>query len=187
MNKKLIVGLGNVGDEYCNTRHNIGFKLLDALALEEGFSFQPDKFGSIATHRIRGRFVLFLKPSTYVNKSGRAVKYWMDRHKILQENVLIVVDDLNLPFGSIRLRGSGSDGGHNGLKDIQQYLGKKYPRFRFGIGAEYIKGKQVAFVLEQWNAEEKEQLPERITQGVALIKSFVFTGLENTMNSFNSK
>ncbi|MCV6631530.1 MAG: aminoacyl-tRNA hydrolase [Flavobacteriaceae bacterium] len=187
MKKYLVVGLGNVGVEYKNTRHNIGFKILDAYAEAEKLSFETAKLGSICTHKIKGRMVLFLKPNTYMNRSGKAVKYWLDREKIPLENLLVITDDLNLPFGSIRLKGKGSDGGHNGLKDIQQLYGNKYPRFRFGIGDSFSKGRQVDYVLGKWSPEEERLLPERCILAAALIESFVFAGLQNTMNSFNGK
>jgi PTH1 family peptidyl-tRNA hydrolase len=143
MKKFLIAGLGNIGAEYVNTRHNIGFKVVDFLANQESVDFQTVKLGSMAEFKFKGRTFLLLKPNTYMNLSGKAVKYWMDKEKIAPENILVVTDDLNLPFGTIRIKPKGSDGGHNGLKSIQQTLGhSNYPRFRFGISDEFKKGQQ---------------------------------------------
>ncbi|MDV7186463.1 aminoacyl-tRNA hydrolase [Lutibacter sp. TH_r2] len=188
MKKYLIVGLGNIGEKYENTRHNIGFKILDEVATKEGITFESQKLGSISKFRFKGRTFILLKPSTFMNLSGKAVKYWMTKGKIAIENVLIITDDLNLPFGSIRLKAKGSDGGHNGLKDIQAVLQTtKYPRFRFGVGAEFSKGRQVDYVLGKWDEEESKQLSERLEKSVELIKSFGTAGLNNTMNAFNGK
>lgn len=186
MKKTLIVGLGNVGVEYKNTRHNIGFDVLDALSAEEGFSFETQKLGQVAWHKHKGRTLVFLKPNTYMNLSGKAVKYWMQQEKISIDNVLIVTDDLNLDFGTVRMKSKGSDGGHNGLKDIQLKLQtNQYPRLRFGIGSSYRKGQQVDYVLSPWSTEEKKALPERMVTCGKMILSFASTGLQNTMNSFN--
>ena len=188
MKKYLIVGLGNIGEKYDNTRHNIGFKILDEVAKTEEATFESQKLGSIAKFRFKGRTFIMLKPSTFMNLSGKAVKYWMTKEKISIENILIICDDLNLPFGSIRVKAKGSDGGHNGLKDIQAILQTtKYPRFRFGVGAEFSKGRQVDYVLGKWDENETKQLPERLEKSIALIKSFGTAGLNNTMNSFNGK
>lgn len=186
MKKYLIAGLGNIGEEYRHTRHNIGFQVLDLLAGEAGFSFEPDRLGEVGQFRLKGRSILCLKPSTYMNRSGKAVKYWLEKEKIPLEHLLVVTDDLNLPFGTLRLKTRGSDGGHNGLKDIQQVLGTtEYSRFRFGIGAEYNKGQQVDYVLGNWNETEKETLPERLRRSCELIRSFVLAGPGLTMNTFN--
>jgi len=188
MKKYLIVGLGNIGAKYDNTRHNIGFKIVDALAKEQGVSFETDKLGDLATFRFKGRTFVLLKPSTYMNLSGKAVKYWMDKEKIAVENILVVTDDLNIDFGTIRLKGKGSAGGHNGLKDIQEKLNTtSYPRFRFGVGADYSKGRQVDFVLNEWTKEETSVLIERIPVSCNLITSFGTAGMANTMNSYNGK
>ena len=188
MKKFLIVGLGNIGEKYDNTRHNIGFKILDYLAREEGVSFESDKLGSVASFRFKGRTFILLKPSTYMNLSGKAVKYWMTKENIAIDNLLIITDDLNIDFGTIRLKTKGSDGGHNGLKDIQEKLNTtKYPRFRFGVGANYPKGRQVDFVLSKWTKEEESQLIERLEVCKNLIKSFGTAGVQNTMNTFNGK
>lgn len=186
MKKFLIVGLGNIGREYINTRHNIGFKIVDFFAKEESFEFETFKLGDIATYRHKGRTLIFLKPSTYMNLSGKSVKYWMDKEKIPLENLLILTDDLNLPFETIRLKGKGSHGGHNGLKDIQEKLNTaNYARFRFGVGSDFSKGRQVDYVLGEWSREEENKLPERMQKSIELIKSFSTAGLSNTMNSFN--
>ena len=188
MKKFLIVGLGNIGSEYINTRHNIGFKILDAFANEENISFQSVKLGEISEYKIKGRSILLLKPNTYMNLSGKAVHYWMEKENIAKENVLIITDDLNLSFGTIRIKTKGSDGGHNGLKSIQQLLNTtEYPRFRFGISDEFKKGQQVNYVLGEWTEEEREALKERFKLSIEIIKSFALAGLNNTMNTFNGK
>ena len=186
--KFLIVGLGNIGSEYVNTRHNIGFKVLDYLANEENLEFKSVKLGSLAEFKIKGRTVFLLKPNTYMNLSGKAVNYWLEKEKIAIENSLIITDDLNLPFGTIRIKKKGSDGGHNGLKNIQQVLNTtEYPRFRFGISDTFKKGQQVNYVLGEWDEDEKEKLTERLKTSSEIIKSFVLAGLNNTMNAFNGK
>jgi peptidyl-tRNA hydrolase, PTH1 family len=188
MKKFLIVGLGNLGPEYVNTRHNIGFKALDFLARKEGLDFQTVKLGALAEYKIKGRTLLLLKPNTYMNLSGKAVQYWMEKEKIEKENILIITDDLNLSFGTIRIKPKGTDGGHNGLKSIQQTLNtSEYPRFRFGISDEFKKGKQVDYVLGNWDIEEQEKLPERLEVASQAIVSFALAGLELTMTSFNGK
>ncbi|WP_114902305.1 aminoacyl-tRNA hydrolase [Kordia sp. SMS9] len=188
MKKFLIVGLGNIGSEYENTRHNIGFKILDFFAKKEELTFKTDKLGDLTTYKFKGRTFIFLKPSTYMNLSGKAVRYWMTKEKIPIENILIITDDLNLEFGTIRVKTKGSDGGHNGLKSVQALLNTtKYPRFRFGISAEFGKGRQVNYVLGEWTTEENDQLPERLEKSVELIKSFGTAGVSNTMNAFNGK
>lgn len=188
MKKFLIVGLGNIGAEYVNTRHNIGFKVLDHLAKKENLEFQTVKLGSLAEFKFKGRTLLLLKPNTYMNLSGKAIKFWMDKENIPIENILVITDDLNLPFGTIRIRIKGSDGGHNGLKNTQQVLNtSNYPRFRFGISDEFKKGKQVDYVLGEWNDAEKASLPERLDVAAEIIRSFGTAGLENTMTAFNGK
>ena len=188
MKKFLIAGLGNIGAEYVNTRHNIGFKVLDFLANKESLSFETVKLGAMAQYRFKGRIFFLLKPNTYMNLSGKAVKYWIDKENIPLENVLVITDDLNLPFGSIRIRPKGSDGGHNGLKSIQQVLGTSdYPRFRFGISDEFKKGRQVDYVLGDWDDEEKAKLPERLELAAEIICSFGTAGIGNTMSAFNGK
>lgn len=188
MNKFLIVGLGNIGPEYVNTRHNIGFKILDYFARKEQFSFQDLKHGAVANFKFKGKIFIFLKPNTYMNLSGKAVKFWMDKENISKENILVIADDLNLAFGTIRIRAKGSDGGHNGLKNINFTLNsQEYPRFRFGISDEFKKGQQIKYVLGEWSAEEKFQLEERLLLASEIIKSFGSAGLENTMTGFNGK
>jgi PTH1 family peptidyl-tRNA hydrolase len=188
MKKFLIVGLGNSGAEYVNTRHNIGFKVLDHLAKKENLTFQTAKLGDIVEIRIKGRTLLLLKPNTFMNLSGKAVKYWMEKENIEKENILVITDDLNLSFGTIRIKAKGSDGGHNGLKSIQSLLvTTEYARFRFGISDEFKKGKQVDYVLGEWNEDEKAKLPERLDKSIEIVYSFVLAGLNNTMNEFNGK
>ena len=188
MKKFLIVGLGNIGAEYVNTRHNIGFKVLDYFANQESISFQTQKLGDVTEFKIKGRTAILLKPNTFMNLSGKAVKYWMEKEKIEKNNLLIITDDLNLSFGSIRIKTKGSDGGHNGLKNIQLLLNStEYPRFRFGISDAFKKGKQVDYVLGEWSTEEKEALKERLSISSEIIKSFVLAGLNTTMNAYNGK
>ncbi len=188
MKKFLIVGLGNIGEKYANTRHNIGFQILDELAKEQDAKFETEKLGDIASFRFKGRTFILLKPSTYMNLSGKALKYWMTKEKVSIENVMVVTDDVNIDFGSIRIKSKGSAGGHNGMKDIEAKLGsQKYPRFRFGVGGNYPKGRQVDFVLGEWNKEEQSQLIERIPISVKAILSFGTDGINNTMNNYNGK
>lgn len=186
MKKYLIVGLGNIGPEYAQTRHNIGFKILDALANQENLSFETAKLGDVSTFKIKGRSALLLKPSTYMNLSGKALHYWMEKENIPLENVLVITDDLNLEFGVIRVKTKGSNGGHNGLKDIQNTLNTvNYNRFRFGVGADFGKGRQVDYVLGKWNDDEKTALVERLEKSTEVIKSFILSGITITMNQFN--
>ena len=188
MKKFLIVGLGNIGPKYENTRHNIGFKILDELAREKEVSFETQKLGDVATLKHKGRTFVLLKPSTYMNLSGKAVNYWMQKEKVALENLLVVTDDLNLSFGTLRLKTKGSDGGHNGLKDIQAQLNTtNYNRFRFGISDEFSKGQQIDYVLGEWEGDEVKNMPERLKTSVELILSFGTAGVSNTMNSFNGK
>jgi PTH1 family peptidyl-tRNA hydrolase len=187
--KYLIVGLGNIGEEYKNTRHNVGFKILDALAGASNLVFDVNKrYGAVAEYRFKGRTFLLLKPATYMNLSGNAVRYWMQKENIELENVLIVVDDIALPFGAIRVKGKGGDAGHNGLKHIIEILGtNEFARVRFGIGNEFSKGLQVDYVLGEWSSEELTTLTERMEKVVQIIKSFGTVGLARTMNQFNNK
>ena len=188
MKKFLIVGLGNIGEKYTNTRHNIGFQILDALAKEREVKFETDKLGDVTHFRYKGRTSVLLKPSTFMNLSGKAVKYWMAKEKILSENLLIVTDDVNIDFGAIRIKGKGSAGGHNGMKDVEAKLSsQKYPRFRFGIGGNYPKGKQSDFVLGEWTNQEESELIERIPLSVKAVLSFGTDGINNTMNTYNGK
>ncbi|MCF2221270.1 MAG: aminoacyl-tRNA hydrolase [Chlorobi bacterium] len=186
--KYLIVGLGNKGAEYENTRHNIGFKVADKLAETMEVSFNTTNFGWMADGKYKGRRVLVLKPDTYMNLSGNAVRYWMQKENIPLENVLIVTDDLALPFGTLRMKGKGSDAGHNGLKNINEVLQtQNYARLRFGISADFSEGRQVDYVLGTWNEEENEKLQERIEKFSKACLSFVFAGINNTMSAFNGK
>lgn len=188
MKKFLIVGLGNIGSEYVNTRHNIGFKILDYFTQKENLNYQTVKLGELAEYKIKGRTILLLKPNTYMNLSGKAVKYWLEKENIAKENMLVITDDLNISFGTIRIKTKGSDGGHNGLKNIQLLLNStEYPRFRFGISDEFKKGRQVDYVLGEWNEEEKNALRERLEVSSKIITSFALSGLNNTMNEFNGK
>lgn len=186
--KYLIVGLGNIGDEYRETRHNIGFMVLDALAKASNIVFKDSRYGATTTLSVKGRQLILLKPSTYMNLSGNAVRYWMQQEKIPLENVLVVVDDLALPFGSLRLKGKGSDAGHNGLKHIAATLGtQNYARLRFGIGNDFPKGAQVDYVLGNFDEEDRKQMPERLELAGEIIKSFCLAGLNLTMNQYNNK
>ena len=188
MKKFLIVGLGNIGEKYANTRHNIGFKILDYLAETNDITFETVKLGDISSLKIKGRTLILLKPSTFMNLSGKAIKYWLEKENIPLENLLVITDDLNLPFGSLRLKTKGSDGGHNGLKDTQDKLQTtKYNRFRFGISDEFSKGRQVDYVLGEWNEDENSKLKERLKISAELIKSFALAGVNTTMNQFNGK
>ncbi|MCP4884154.1 MAG: aminoacyl-tRNA hydrolase [Flavobacteriales bacterium] len=188
MKKFLIVGLGNIGDKYDHTRHNIGFTILDSLAAKEKIVFETKKLGDLARFKYKGRTFILLKPNTYMNLSGKAVNYWLKLENIPLENVLVVTDDLNLPYGTIRLKAKGSAGGHNGLTNINEVLQtQNYARLRFGIGSEYSKGRQIDHVLGVWNDEEQEQLSERIEKSGKAITSFALAGLANTMNTFNGK
>ena len=186
--KYLIAGLGNIGEEYRETRHNIGFMVLDALAKASNIVFSDKRYGAVANMSLKGKQLLLLKPSTYMNLSGNAVRYWMQQEKIPLENVLIIVDDLALPIGTLRLKGKGSDAGHNGLKHIAATLGtQNYSRLRFGIGNDFPKGGQIDFVLGEFDDEAKKILPERISLAGEIIKSFCLAGLNNTMNQYNNK
>jgi PTH1 family peptidyl-tRNA hydrolase len=184
----LIVGLGNIGNEYANTRHNIGFMVLDALAEASNIVFTTARYGDVAEMKVKGRTFVLLKPSTYMNLSGNAVNYWLRRENISPDNMLVIVDDLALPFGMLRLKARGSDAGHNGLKHIQQTLGSdQYPRLRFGIGNDFPKGFQINYVLSNFSGEEKKLLPEKIERACEIIKSFGLAGIQITMNQFNNK
>ena len=184
--KYLIAGLGNIGYEYEHTRHNIGFEVVDYLAREAGVAFKDESLGAVAEVRHKGRTFVLLKPSTYMNRSGKAVRYWLQKQKLEKSALLVVLDDLNLPFGAPRLRGKGSDGGHNGLKDIDLFLeGNDYARLRIGIGNDFQKGRQVDHVLSKWTVEEEEQLPGICKTASEIVKSFGTIGLERTMNLYN--
>ena len=186
--KYLITGLGNIGPEYHETRHNIGFMTVDALAKNAGIGFTDGRYGFTTRFSLKGRQVILMKPSTYMNLSGNAVRYWMQKENIPLENLLVVVDDLSLPFGTLRLKGKGSDGGHNGLKHIAATLGTQaYARLRFGIGNDFPRGGQIDYVLSSFPEEEYKLIPERLEQAGEIIKSFCLAGLDITMNQFNHK
>ncbi len=186
--KYLVVGLGNPGYEYKNTRHNIGYKVLDALAESIGTSFLDKRYAYRADASIKGRSLILIKPTTYMNLSGNAVRYYLKQENIPIENLFVIVDDLALPFGSIRIKAKGSSGGHNGLQNIQDTIGtNEYARLRFGIGNEFSKGNQVNFVLGEWTKEEKENINARIEVAINAIKSFPLIGIERTMNAYNNK
>lgn len=186
--KYLIVGLGNIGDEYRNTRHNIGFKILDAFAEASNISFSTERYGDIARVRVKNKQLILLKPSTYMNLSGNAVRYWKDKENIAVDHILVLVDDIAIPFGVIRLKGRGSDAGHNGLKNIAQMLGTDaYPRLRFGIGNDFPRGCQVDYVLGNFTIDERQKLPIRIDVAIDAMKTFCLAGLNNAMNTYNNK
>lgn len=188
MKKYLIVGLGNIGSEYANTRHNIGFKVLDHLAKKEDLSFVTQKLADVTVYKFKGRQFILIKPNTYMNLSGKAIQYWMTKENIPLENLMVITDDLNLPFGTIRLKTKGSDGGHNGLKDTQDKLQTtNYNRFRFGISDAFGQGRQVDYVLGEWTPEEESKLAERLDKSIELIKSFGTAGINITMNTFNGQ
>ncbi len=184
----LIAGLGNIGAEYADTRHNIGFKVLDAFAKASGTSFFSGRYGSTCTVSVRGHKLILLKPSTYMNLSGKAVNYWLQTEKIKQENLLVVLDDLALPFGTQRMRKQGSSGGHNGLKNIDECLGNNaYARLRIGISDNFAKGHQVDYVLGKWTSEEEKELPFIEDKAIDAIKAFVTLGPDRAMNVANTK
>ena len=186
--KYLIVGLGNPGDEYKNTRHNIGFKILDALKEASNISFVTEKYASIASVKYKGRTLNLVKPTTFMNLSGKAVNYWLQKHKVEITNLLVVTDDISLDFGTFRLREKGSDGGHNGMKDIEDVLGhNQYARLRFGVGNNFPKGRQADYVLSDWNIDEQIKIEERIEQSVKIIQAFCTIGIAKTMSNFNGK
>ncbi len=186
--KYLIIGLGNIGSEYHNTRHNIGFSVLDALAETANLSFKDARYGAMTEYKFKGRTYILVKPSTYMNLSGKAVNYWLQKEKIPVENMMIIVDDLALPFGTLRLRPKGSDAGHNGLKHINETLGhQNYARLRFGIGADFGRGQQVDYVLGKWTTEEAKQLPELYKICINMIKGISTIGLQQTMTAYNTK
>lgn len=186
--KFLIVGLGNIGDEYRNTRHNIGFKVLDAFAEASNTAFSTERYGDIARLRLKNQQLLLLKPSTYMNLSGNAVRYWKDKEGIELENILIIVDDIALPFGAIRIKARGSDAGHNGLKNIAEMLKTDaYPRLRFGIGNDFQRGGQIDYVLGNFTLDQRQCLPTRIDVAVDAIKEFCLAGINNAMNTYNNK
>jgi PTH1 family peptidyl-tRNA hydrolase len=187
MSKFLIIGLGNPGNEYANTRHNIGFDILTAFALKHNAFFQSSRLADVAEIKFKGKIFVCIKPTTFMNLSGRAVKYWLDKEKVALENSLTIVDDLALPLNKLRLRKRGSDAGHNGLRDIQNILGTdEYPKLRFGIGNQFPKGMQVEFVLSRWFPEEKPIVEENIKKSMEIIESFATIGIDRTMSAVNN-
>lgn len=188
MSKFLIAGLGNIGEEYAGTRHNIGFEIAERLAKDAGVKFTSSRLADVAQLKHKGKTLVLIKPTTYMNLSGKAVNYWLQEENIKTEHLLILVDELALPFGKIRIGPKGSDGGHNGLKNIQETLGtSEYPRLRFGIANQFGKGGQVDYVLGRWNEEEKKTLEERIKIAADAVKDFAFIGLQRCMNIYNTK
>lgn len=186
MSNYLIAGLGNIGDEYTETRHNIGFKIVEALAAQHNAAFTLDRHVHISTFKFKGKNITLIKPTTYMNLSGKAVRYWMQEAKVKEENLLVVLDDIAIPFGTIRMRPRGSNGGHNGLKDIDAVLANSsYPRLRFGIGSNYHKGQQINYVLGKWSAEENKELTDKIILATQAIESFIFEGIGNAMTKYN--
>ena len=186
--KYLIIGLGNPGAEYQNTRHNIGFKVLDTLASLSNISFSSDRYADICELLFKGRKLILVKPNTFMNLSGKAVHYWVQKTKLKHEKLLVITDDISLPFGVLRLRKKGSDGGHNGLYDIQEVLGTSiYPRLRFGVGNNFSKGQQASYVLSSFNDEDCQTIDERIDMAIKMIKGFTTLGIERTMSEFNGK
>jgi PTH1 family peptidyl-tRNA hydrolase len=186
--KYLIVGLGNIGAEYQNTRHNIGFTILDAFAKASNVFFTENRYGATCEVKMKGRTLILLKPSTFMNLSGNALRYWMQKENVEIGNVLVVVDDIALPFGTLRLKPKGSDAGHNGLKNIQEILGhNEYARLRFGLGDDFKRGQQIAYVLGKWTDEQSKVIPERAEIACEMIKSFCMAGLELTMTQYNKK
>ena len=186
--KHLIVGLGNIGAEYADTRHNIGFTILDALAGASNVVFTTARYGAVAEVRVKNQQLVLLKPSTYMNASGDAVRYWLQHEGLDVSRLLVVLDDLSLPFGTIRLRRSGSDGGHNGLKHIDAMLGTSgYARMRFGIGNDFPRGAQIDYVLGHWTAEQLSALPDRVSVAVDAIKACVLSGIDFAMTNYNNK
>lgn len=186
--KYLIAGLGNIGPEYDNTRHNIGFNVADLLVQQAGGSFTLGRLANAATIRVKNKVLVVIKPTTYMNLSGKAVRHYLTDENIPIQNLLVVTDDLALPFGSLRLKGNGSDGGHNGLKSIQELLGTpNYARLRFGIGADFPKGRQSDYVLGPWSADEMKELQPRVERAVDMVKAFALEGIQNAMNKYNNK
>ena len=187
MEKFLIVGLGNPGAEYHETRHNAGWMVVDAFAAQQEVTFEDKRYGYLAQTSVKGRKLFILKPTTYMNLSGNAVRYWLEKENIPTEHLLVIVDDLALPLGKMRLKGNGSNGGHNGLGHIQQLIGQKYARLRIGIGSEFQRGAQVDWVLGKFSDEDKQTISPVIDTACEIIKSFVLAGIDRTMNEFNKK
>lgn len=188
MSKYLIVGLGNPGPEYRDTRHNIGYRIADRLVSDAGASFSSGRYADIASFRLKNKQVIVIKPTTYMNLSGNAVRYWKDKENIELENILVIVDDLALPFGAIRIKAGGSDAGHNGLKDIAAKLStQQYPRLRFGIGNDFSRGHQSDYVLGAFTLDERQQLPVRIQTATDAVKDFILAGIDYAMCNYNNK
>ncbi len=186
--KYLIVGLGNIGDEYRGTRHNIGFRILDAFAEASNITFKTERYGDVAHMRLKNKMLTLLKPSTYMNLSGNAVRYWKEKEGIDTDHILVIVDDLALPFGAIRLKQNGSDAGHNGLKNIAQMLGtQNYPRLRFGIGNDFPRGCQIDYVLGHFTLDQRQQMPARVETACEAIKAFCLSGIQFAMCNYNNK
>jgi PTH1 family peptidyl-tRNA hydrolase len=184
--KYLIIGLGNMHPDYEDTRHNIGFDVVDVMAEEAGAAWKLSQLGAVTRIKHRGRTLVLLKPSTYMNRSGKSIQYWMQKEKVPVDRIMVVVDDIHIEYGTLRMRGKGSDGGHNGLKDIQQHLGgNKYPRLRVGIGRDFYQGQQVDYVLGKWSSEERKKLPDILKKAGDAIKSFTAIGLGHTMSQYN--
>ena len=186
--KYLIVGLGNIGPEYAGTRHNIGFRILDAFAEASNISFSTERYGDVAHMRLKNKLLVLLKPSTYMNLSGNAVRYWKEKENIATDHILVLVDDIALPFGAIRIKPSGSDAGHNGLKNIAQMLGTQaYPRLRFGIGNDFSRGAQIDYVLGHFTLDQRQMLPARVDVACEAIRTFCLAGINTAMNTCNNK
>ncbi|MDH6356906.1 aminoacyl-tRNA hydrolase [Parabacteroides sp. PF5-9] len=186
--KYLITGLGNIGSQYWGTRHNIGFRVVNKLVEDSGHFFSEERYGAVARMRVKNKELVVLKPNTFMNLSGNAVRYWLQKENIPVENLLVIVDDIALPFGVLRLKPKGSDAGHNGLKNIQQILGtQEYTRLRFGVGDYFPRGGQVEYVLGQFDPEELAVMPEKVDRAVEIIKSFCLSGIQFTMNQYNNK
>ena len=184
--KYLVVALGNIGSEYANTRHNIGFKIADTIASQQGVSFKMERLAFYTSYKFKSRTIHLIKPTTFMNLSGKALKYWSDELKIPLSNILVLVDDIALPFGKLRLKPKGSSAGHNGLKNIEQIMGTQvYPRLKFGIGDNFSKGRQIDYVLGNWTKEEEEQLGSYIADAIKAIEDFTFVGIERAMNIHN--
>ncbi len=185
--KYLIVGLGNIGDKYLNTRHNIGFMVLDALAEASNTAFEDKRYGAIAKVTLKNKSLLLLKPSTFVNLSGNSVRYWLQKEKIENSHLLVIVDDLSLPLGTLRLKPKGGDAGHNGLKHIQSLIGTNYPRLRVGIGSDFPQGRQVDYVLGEFSDDQKQTLVSRIDTALDIVRTFCLAGINVAMNEYNNK
>ena len=183
--KYLVVGLGNIGEEYWGTRHNIGFRVVNELVDAAGASFREERYGSVARMRVKNAELVVLKPNTFMNLSGNAVRYWLQKEDLPESQLLVIVDDLSLPYGTLRMKPKGSHGGHNGLRSIEDLIGAEYPRLRFGIGDDFSRGRQVDFVLSKFSEEELKKMPEHVKKAVEMVRSFCLAGINITMNQFN--